>query len=166
MSILQACQNLLILDISDNPVISSNSNYRMFVIYHLSTLKALDGQTVDPGEVTNAREMLGGRLTCDFIVERVGHSVFANIKELDLPQLSLRSIDLGNSAQQFSNLRSVNLEHNNLTSLGGLVHLPSLRVCLIMLFPSSDGVYGDGCNECSGDGIGEGVEVVLERRWL
>ena len=77
--------------------------------------------------MTQAREVLGGRLTCDFVAERVGHSSFSEIRELDLPSLSLRSVDLG-AGDQFSHLRSVNLEHNNLTSLGGLIHLPNLRV--------------------------------------
>ena len=77
--------------------------------------------------MTHAREVLGGRLTTDFVAERVGHSVFSDIRELDVPQLSLRSIDLG-SGEAFKNLRSINLEHNNLTNFGGLVHLPNLRV--------------------------------------
>lgn len=71
--------------------------------------------------------MLGGRLTSDFVAERVGHSVFGDIRELDLPQLSLKSIDLG-TGEVFVNLRSINLEHNNLTSMGGLIYLPNLRV--------------------------------------
>lgn len=39
---LQRCQNLLILDLSDNAV-TGTDNYRMFMIYHLSSLKAFDG---------------------------------------------------------------------------------------------------------------------------
>lgn len=77
--------------------------------------------------MTQAREVLGGRLTSDFVAERVGHSMFSDIRELDVPQLSLRSVDLG-SGELFSSLRSINLEHNNLTHFGGLVNLPSLRV--------------------------------------
>lgn len=77
--------------------------------------------------MVKARELLGGRLTSDFVAERVGHSVFSEIRELDVPQLSLKSIDLG-TGEAFVNLRSVNLEHNNLTNVGGLVHLPNLRV--------------------------------------
>ena len=87
----------------------------------------------DNAELVQAREVLGGRLTSDFVAERVGHSVFSEIRELDLPQLSLRSIDLG-TGEAFVNLRSINLEHNNLTSLGGLIHLPNLRVCIHWYF--------------------------------
>ncbi|XP_067941699.1 leucine-rich repeat-containing protein 9-like [Watersipora subatra] len=126
---LKNCQNLLILDFSDNPVTGSD-NYRLFMIYHLSSLKAFDGLPVDNGEILQAREILGGRLTTDFVAEKVGHSAFSDIRELDLPQQALRSIDLGNG-NAFENLRSINLEHNNLTSFGGLVQLPNLRVlCL------------------------------------
>ncbi len=29
----------------------------------------------------------------------------------------------------FSNLRSINLDHNNLTSFSGLIFLPNIKVC-------------------------------------
>ncbi|KAK2551434.1 Leucine-rich repeat-containing protein 9 [Acropora cervicornis] len=70
------------------------------------------------------------RLTSDFIAERLGHSNFSEVRELDLPHSSLRTVDLGTS-DVFFHLRSVNLEHNSLTSFGGLVNLLSLKVlCL------------------------------------
>lgn len=48
--------------------------------------------------------MFGGRLTQDFVAERLGHSSFVEIKELDLPNCSLRTVDLG-VGDQFINLR-------------------------------------------------------------
>ncbi len=30
----------------------------------------------------------------------------------------------------FSNLRSINLDHNNLTSFSGLIFLPNIKVCV------------------------------------
>jgi len=38
--------NLIIFDISSNPVATSVSNFRLFVIYHLKSLKAMDGSII------------------------------------------------------------------------------------------------------------------------
>ena len=37
---------LVILDLFGNPVVAAASNYRLFVIYHLRSLKALDGSAI------------------------------------------------------------------------------------------------------------------------
>ena len=43
---LQNLPNLKILDLDGNPVSSSIENYRLYIIYHLRTLKALDGSPI------------------------------------------------------------------------------------------------------------------------
>lgn len=127
---LKTITNLLILDLCGNPFASASQNYRLFVIYHLTTLKALDGLAVETSEGSLAKDTFGGRLTPDFIAERLGHSNFSELRELDLPNSSLRTVDLG-TKDVFINLRSVNLEHNSLTSFGGLINLMNLKVlCL------------------------------------
>ncbi|KAJ7361763.1 Leucine-rich repeat-containing protein 9 [Desmophyllum pertusum] len=127
---LKTIPSLLILDLCGNPLASAGQNYRLFVIYHLTSLKALDGLAVETSEGSLAKDTFGGRLTPDFIAERLGHSNFSELRELDLPHNSLRTVDLG-TKDAFINLRSVNLEHNSLTSFGGLVNLVNLKVlCL------------------------------------
>ncbi|CAH3150734.1 unnamed protein product [Pocillopora meandrina] len=127
---LKTLPSLLILDLCGNPMSTAGQNYRLFVIYHLISLKALDGLAVETSEGSLAKDMFGGRLTPDFIAERLGHSNFSDLRELDLPHSSLRTVDLG-TKDAFFNLRSVNLEHNSLTSFGGLVNLVNLKVlCL------------------------------------
>ncbi|KAL3874482.1 hypothetical protein ACJMK2_037491, partial [Sinanodonta woodiana] len=126
---LKGLSSLVILDMYGNPVTCQN-DYRLFVIYHLKTLKALDGSAIDASEGSLAKDTFGGRLTPDFVAEKLGHSNFQEVRELDMPNSSLRIIDLG-PGDIFVNLRSVNLEHNNLTSFSGLVNMPNLRVlCL------------------------------------
>ena len=44
------------------------------------------------------------RLTPDFIAERLGHATFSELRELDLPHCSLRTVDLG-TKDVFINLR-------------------------------------------------------------
>lgn len=127
---LKGLVNLVILDMFGNPVASDSDNYRLFVIYHLKTLKALDGSAIEAAEGNSAKDMFGGRLTPDFVAEKLGHSNFLEVREMDLPSSGIRIVDLG-PGDVFLNLRSVNLEHNNLTSFSGLIHLPNLRVlCL------------------------------------
>lgn len=36
----------MILDLFGNPLVENTTNYRLFVVYHLTTLKALDGLAV------------------------------------------------------------------------------------------------------------------------
>jgi Leucine-rich repeat (LRR) protein len=122
--------NLVIIDASGNPLSSIIENYRLFVIYHLRPLKALDGLAIEPSELQLAKETFGGRLSQDFVAERLGHANFGQVRELDVPQCGIQTIDLGNG-QHFCNLRSINIEHNSLTSFSGLIHLANLKVlCL------------------------------------
>ena len=60
---------------------------------------------------------------------------FNEIKIMEFPQCSIRLVDLGFSSNMigdnFENLRSLNLENNNLTSFSGLINLRNLKVlCL------------------------------------
>ncbi|XP_076442127.1 leucine-rich repeat-containing protein 9-like isoform X2 [Babylonia areolata] len=128
--ILKQLPSLVILDMYGNPMTTEADNYRLFVIYHLKTLKALDGNAVEAQEGNSAKDMFGGRLTPDFVAEKLGHATFQDVRELDLPSCSIRIVDLG-AGDQFLNLRSVNLENNNLSSFSGLTSLVNLRVlCL------------------------------------
>lgn len=51
-----------------------------------------------------AKDTFDGRLTVDFIVERLGHTSFCSLRELDLPNCGIRTVNLGN-ADLFLNLR-------------------------------------------------------------
>ncbi|KAK6481441.1 leucine-rich repeat-containing protein 9-like [Huso huso] len=127
---LKGLSNLIILDLYGNPLIGNQENYRLFVIFHLPALKALDGVAVELSESENAKDAFGGRLTPDMVAEKLGHSNYTDILQLDLPASSIRTVDLS-PADLFRRLRSINLEHNNLTSFSGLIFLPNLKVlCL------------------------------------
>ncbi|XP_070181590.1 leucine-rich repeat-containing protein 9-like isoform X2 [Littorina saxatilis] len=128
--LLKQLPNLVILDMYGNPVATEADNYRLFVIYHLKTLKALDGNAVEAPEGNMAKDMFGGRLTSDFVAEKLGHATFQDVRELDMPGCNIRIVDLG-AGDMFANLRSVNLQNNNLLSFSGLTSLVNLRVlCL------------------------------------
>uniref|UniRef100_A0A8C0WUI6 U2A'/phosphoprotein 32 family A C-terminal domain-containing protein n=1 Tax=Castor canadensis TaxID=51338 RepID=A0A8C0WUI6_CASCN len=127
---LKGLCNLVILDMYGNIVMWNQENYRLFVIFHLPELKALDGISIEPLEIENAKDLFGGRLTSDMIAERQGHSNFAQMQELNWTSSSIRMVDLI-PADQFRNVSNVNLQNNNLTSFGGLIYLPNVKVlCL------------------------------------
>ena len=55
-------------------------------------------------EGNNAKDMFGGRLTPDFVAEKLGHSNFLDVREMDLPNSGIRIVDLG-AGEVFLNLR-------------------------------------------------------------
>ncbi|XP_041710984.1 leucine-rich repeat-containing protein 9 isoform X2 [Coregonus clupeaformis] len=89
-------------------------------IYHLKEMT----------ECENAKDVFGGRLTPDMVAEKLGHSNYSDIVDLNLQSSAISMVDLA-PADLFQNMRSVNLEHNNLTSFSGLVYLPNIKaLCL------------------------------------
>ncbi|XP_034531605.1 leucine-rich repeat-containing protein 9 isoform X2 [Notolabrus celidotus] len=127
---LKGLSNLIILDLYGNPLLERLENYRIYVVFHLPSLKALDGIAVEVTECKNAKDMFGGRLTPDMVAEKLGHSHYTDITYLTLQSCSIRIVDLP-PADLFCNLRSVNLDHNNLTSFSGLIYLPNIKaLCL------------------------------------
>nr|XP_061824855.1 leucine-rich repeat-containing protein 9-like isoform X4 [Nerophis lumbriciformis] len=119
--------SLIILDLYGNPLCESLKNYRIYMVFHLPSLKALDGTAVDAAECENAKATFGGRLTPDLVAEKLDHSNYANITNLNLPSCSIRSVDMS-PTDLFFNLQSVNLDHNSLICFSGLIHLPNIKV--------------------------------------
>ncbi|XP_061751183.1 leucine-rich repeat-containing protein 9 isoform X2 [Nerophis ophidion] len=119
--------NLIILDLYGNPLCESLKNYRIYMVFHLPSLKALDGTAVDAAECENAKATFGGRLTPDLVAEKLDHSNYADITNLNLPSCSIRSVDMS-PTDLFFNLQSVNLDHNSLICFSGLIHLPNIKV--------------------------------------
>ncbi len=131
---LKSLNLLAVLDLWCNPM-CKDVKYRLFVIYHLKNIKALDGNSIEPSELSEAKETFGGKLTCDFIAEKFTHSKLCDIRTLEFPQCGIKVVDLGPSqsivTEQFESLRSLNLENNNRTSFSGLIYLKNLRIlCL------------------------------------
>ncbi|KAM7375862.1 hypothetical protein PAMP_005628 [Pampus punctatissimus] len=127
---LKGLTNLIILDLYGNPLVEKLENYRIYVVFHLPSIKALDGVAVEVTECESAKDMFGGRLTSDMVAEKLGHSNYTDITYLTLQSCSIRMVDLS-PADLFSSLCSVNLDHNNLTSFSGLIYLPNIKaLCL------------------------------------
>lgn len=53
-------------------------------MYHLRKLRVLDGRAIEATEQAAAKNRYAGRLTLDFLEDRVGHRYFDRIRELDI----------------------------------------------------------------------------------
>uniref|UniRef100_A0A669QJU4 Leucine rich repeat containing 9 n=1 Tax=Phasianus colchicus TaxID=9054 RepID=A0A669QJU4_PHACC len=87
---LKGLTNLIILDMSGNGIVWKQDNYRLFVLFHLPSLNALDGISVEPAEGECAKDLFGGKLTSDMIADRLGHSDFTEMQELDWANSNIR----------------------------------------------------------------------------
>ncbi|KAG7277331.1 hypothetical protein CRUP_005865, partial [Coryphaenoides rupestris] len=127
---LSGLTNLIILELYGNPLVDKLENYRIYLVFQLPALKALDGVRVEVTESENAKDVFGGRLSPDMVVEKLGHSDYSDVRDLTMQACSIRTVDL-TPTNLFLNLQSVNLENNNLTSFSGLVDLPNIKaLCL------------------------------------
>uniref|UniRef100_A0A8C5DWW1 Leucine rich repeat containing 9 n=1 Tax=Gouania willdenowi TaxID=441366 RepID=A0A8C5DWW1_GOUWI len=124
---MKGLTNLIILDLYGNPLMEQLENYRIYAVFHIPTLKALDGVAVEMAERDRARIVFTGRLLPDTIAEKLGHTHYQEITKLSMPSCSIRTVDL-TPTDLFSNLHSVTLDHNNLTSFSGLVKLPNIKI--------------------------------------
>ncbi|XP_053561219.1 leucine-rich repeat-containing protein 9 [Bombina bombina] len=124
---LKHLSNLVIMDLHGNLIAAKHEHYRLFVIFHLSSVRALDGTAVEPVEFENARDLFEGRLTSDVIAEKMGHQNFTELCDLNWKSSSVRTVDLA-PIDQFIYVQTVNLENNNLTSFSGLIYLPNIKI--------------------------------------
>ncbi|XP_065844626.1 leucine-rich repeat-containing protein 9-like isoform X3 [Oscarella lobularis] len=127
---LKPLDNLVALDLNGNPVTKNVEEYRLVTIFHLKSLKALDNCVIDSTEIALAKEKFGGRLTLEYISERLGGGDVASLTQADFVQSGIRHVELERS-DLLQNLTSLNLENNNLTSLEGLTSLVNLKILCV-----------------------------------
>ncbi|DBA94023.1 TPA: Leucine-rich repeat-containing protein 9 [Trebouxia sp. C0004] len=126
---LRGLLKLIILDLTGNPI-ATQDDYRLYTIYHLRKLKVLDGVTVEAGEQAASRNLYAGRLTLDSLVERVGHSHFERLREMDLSGMGLKELgDVFTKEEgHFSGIQMLTLDNNELTEISGFSSFTSLAV--------------------------------------
>ncbi|EAW80766.1 hCG1643366, isoform CRA_b, partial [Homo sapiens] len=124
---LKGLCNLVILDMCGNIIIWNQENYRLFVIFHLPELKALDGIPIEPSETDSAKDLFGGRLTSDMIAERQGHSNFKQMQELNWTSSSIRKcLQVAMDSKEFQ--KQTGNEISQVEGLDNLVVLQELVV--------------------------------------
>ena len=123
---LRELPKLIILDLSGNPLCEAE-DYRSYTISQLRRLKVRDRVGIEQTDQLHAKERFAGRLTAEGLVERLGHSFWHHVRELDLARSKLRELDALH-ADGFTNLRELNLDGNLIADLGCLPRLPALNV--------------------------------------
>ena len=86
---LKDLAKLIILDLSGNGL-CKEKDYRLYSIYYMRRLKVLDGVGVDAAEQADAHKKYSGKLTQEFLLEKIGHKYFEHIRELDLSSCRIR----------------------------------------------------------------------------
>ncbi|KAJ1494090.1 hypothetical protein T484DRAFT_1766595, partial [Baffinella frigidus] len=125
---LKPLPKLIILDLSGNPVCQEPA-YRLYSIFHLRKLKVLDGLGVETAEQTAANDTYAGRLTDEFLVEKLGHKFYEHVSELDLSSNKIRDTAACITGEMFPGLRVLNLDNNQISDPSGLTGLS----CLVVL---------------------------------
>ncbi|KAA3674875.1 uncharacterized protein DEA37_0001046 [Paragonimus westermani] len=127
---LKNLTDLTTIDLFGNPITKELKDYRARLIHYFKCLKSLDGREIQSTEVTQSKELLEGHLSHEFLMEKLEHDNFTEITCLDLQSCGIKLVDFLN-VNAFMRLQSVNLEKNNLSSFGGLIFLPQIRIlCL------------------------------------
>ena len=79
----------------------------------------LDGITAEAGEQAASRNLYAGRLTLDSLVERVGHSHFERLRDVDLSSMGLKELGdvFTREEGQFRGVQILTLDSNELTEV-------------------------------------------------
>ncbi|GIL49189.1 hypothetical protein Vafri_5338 [Volvox africanus] len=137
---LRDMPKLIILDLAGNPLAGSlasaaaaavSDDYRLYVIFHVRKLKVLDGVAVSAIEQAAAKNKYAGRLTADFLEERLGHRLFDRIRDLDCSGLRIRDVGVVFLMEDLEGLQELNLDNNLLSDVSALAllrHLVVLRL--------------------------------------
>ena len=127
---IKGLPKLIIVDLLGNPLCGLEE-YRFYTIYHLRKLKVLDGRGIEAGEVATAKQRFAGRLTLDFIEERLGDIVLQDLQELEITGARIRDISKAFAGNTFARLRELNLSSNFITDVACLRHLPNIAILVL-----------------------------------
>ncbi|KAF5838089.1 hypothetical protein DUNSADRAFT_3398 [Dunaliella salina] len=126
---LRELPKLIILDLSGNPCsTASPEDYRLYVIFSVRKLKVLDGAPIEAAEQASAKSKYSGRLTLEFLEERLGHRLFDRIRELDVSGLKVRDVGSVFLGPELGLLQELHLNSNLLVDISGLAMLKELQV--------------------------------------
>ncbi|ORY40328.1 L domain-like protein [Neocallimastix californiae] len=122
---LKELQRFIILDLTGNSICSIK-NYRLFIIFHLSKLKVLDGVANTLKEYSDSREIYLGLLTSDILLQHIGKDQFSSITKLDLRNCKIKNIECFDKIEM-NQLTILNMDNNNISSIEGLKKLSGLK---------------------------------------
>jgi Leucine-rich repeat (LRR) protein len=122
---LKDLQKFIILDLTGNSICSIK-NYRLFIIYHLTKLKVLDGVANTLKDYSDSRDIYLGLLTTDILLQRFDKTQISSITKLDLRNCKIKNIECFEKLEM-NQLIILNLDNNNINSMEGLRNLSGLK---------------------------------------
>ena len=124
---LSTLNQLAVFDLTGNEV-TQMDHYRHYSIFCINSLKILDGCNITDQEKQEAKSLYQGKLHKDFLISKIGHSDFDQVKTLQIEECSLTILDGANvlSPKIFSSLKYLILDSNNLSDLTPILDLKSL----------------------------------------
>ena len=122
---LKKLQNLVVLDVFGNNCMETPKS-RLVLIYNLSNLKVLNGQTIDSNEVLQAKQEFDGILTDELLEKRSAGLKLIELRQLDLSNSKLRNAENMFTADLFPKLLELNLSYNLFSNLMVFGYLPML----------------------------------------
>lgn len=122
---LKKIPNLMILDIFGNPLAESARN-RYFILYHFNGLKVLNGINVENVELIQAKQDFGGVLSEELLEKRSAGLRTIELRQLDLSNSKLRSLENMFTNEQFPKLLELSLKSNLFTNFSMFSFMPML----------------------------------------
>ena len=122
---LKKLANLVALDIVGNSCMK-NPRSRMLILYNLYNLKVLNCVAIEASEINQANIELSGILTEDLLEKRCFGLRTTELRQLDLSNSKLRSVNELFTPEILPRLLELNLSNNFFTSLGIFMYLPML----------------------------------------
>ncbi len=123
-NISSVCQHVLFhiqqgeaLRAVSNSIVSKRYSMCAFNVIMCDPWQVLDGVTVEAGEQAASRNLYAGRLTLDSLVERVGHSHFERLREMDLSGLKELGDVFTKEEGHFTGIQMLTLDNNELTEV-------------------------------------------------
>ena len=112
-------------DISNNEVAKS-TEFRMYMIYYLNTLKIINRVVIEKDEINKANMYFDGRITPELLEMKLGTENINNLVEADLSNCKLKDLENVFNNNFFSKLKKLNVSKNMFSSFKIFGYMPTL----------------------------------------
>lgn len=124
---LAPLKNLIVLDLWGNPV-SIQTDYRLFVIFHINELKVLDGVSVSETEAEESNEAFTGRLSDEVLQMKLAGQDLSKLQVMSFEKCNLRVFDSIFTQEKFPSVVELNLAGNQFSNFRCFKNLPKLKI--------------------------------------
>nr|XP_034175549.1 leucine-rich repeat-containing protein 9-like isoform X2 [Osmia lignaria] len=134
---------LYIIDLCNNPI-NADTLYKKFIIFHLSNVEYISGESVQNIDISEARYIFGNKLDKYVLNGIYKPDRLINITQLSLVGCSLSKVDLSSECLPY--LESLDLSKNQITYLWGLHSFQYLHT-LCLSYNCLESFNGNNCEK-------------------